>query len=205
MLQNKLHVLAARFTLASIWFDQEPGFDLTKCAFVVSLLVFKRDNLPKSLARTAKECNKVTFGWCSSIVNSLGDKRLSAVSEQTRSKTARIFFFFGSRSILRAAKTENLVPHRSAPWFFFVPKKSAACLLLVRVIRTTGGIFYMSGSRNMQTVKSTTTTPSRTQMVTRAQRGLVFYEKLWQTFDTLKRQCTRTSKREREHQGLTYT
>ena len=94
MLQNKLHVFAARFTLASIWFDQEPGFDLTKCAFVVSLLVFKRDNLPKSLARTAKECNKVTFGWCSSIVNSLGDKRLSAVSEQTRSKTARIFFFF---------------------------------------------------------------------------------------------------------------
>ena len=86
--------------------------------------------------------------------------------------------FFGSRSILPVAKAENLVPRRSAPRFFFVPKKSVACLLLVRVIRTTGGIFYMSGSRNMQTVKSTTTTPSRTQMVTRAQRGLVFYEKL---------------------------
>ena len=28
----------------------------------------------------------------------------------------------------------------------------------------------MSGSRNMQTVKSTPTTPSRTQMVTRARR-----------------------------------
>ena len=60
MLPKKLHVLAARFTLASIWFDQERRFDLTKCAFVVSLLVLKRDDLPKFLGRTAKECNKVT-------------------------------------------------------------------------------------------------------------------------------------------------
>ena len=149
MLQNK-HVLAARFTLASIWFDQEPAFDLTKCAFLVSLFVFKRDDLPKFLDRTAKECNKVTLGWCSSIVNSLGSKRLSAVWEQTRSKTAWIIFF-GSRSILRAAKTENLVPRCSAPRVFFAPKphasyagyivNNAVCLLDVRVIRATEGIF----------------------------------------------------------------
>ena len=59
--------------------------------------------------------------------------------------------FFGSRSILRAAKTENLVPRRSAPRFFFAPKPHASypdyivnnvvCLLDVRVIRATEGIF----------------------------------------------------------------
>ena len=40
-----------------------PGFDLIKSAFVVSLRVYKRDDLPKNLGRTTtKECNKVTFG-----------------------------------------------------------------------------------------------------------------------------------------------
>ena len=130
MLQNKLHVLAARFTLASIWFDQEPGFDLTKCAFVVSLLVFKRDNLPKSLARTAKECNKVTFGCCSSIVNSLGDRRLSAVSEQTRSKTARILFFFFWISV-HFTRGQNRKSRSSSfrPLVFLCPEKKRRLLV----------------------------------------------------------------------------
>ena len=59
--------------------------------------------------------------------------------------------FFGSWSILRAAKTENLVPRCPAPRFFFAPKphasyagyivNNAVCLLDVRVIRATEGIF----------------------------------------------------------------